>query len=335
MPTPPARILIADDEPLFLKTTGELLTKAGYECRCVADAPAALQLLAREHVDLILSDLNMPGNLGLELLHEGRSKWPEVPLIVITGVPSLPTAVESLRLGIADYLLKPVSYRDLLSAVRRALGEYPGRPRGEAAESDSSRESAARFPEIVGECAQLSELGEIIERVSRIDTNILITGESGTGKEIVARAIHRHSRRAALRFQVIDCTTIPENLFESVLFGHAQGSFTGALRDAPGAAADSAAGAASAAFCSAAGRSDSSIHVERARAKARSITFRSSRTLPGQGYCRIRSSASGVNPRSFFPVSLLNRSRKYAANSSTSWLRFRKGGTTISTTLHA
>jgi len=234
MPTPPARILIADDEPLFLKTTGELLTKAGYECRCVADAPAALQLLAREHVDLILSDLNMPGNLGLELLHEGRSKWPEVPLIVITGVPSLPTAVESLRLGIADYLLKPVSYRDLLSAVRRALGEYPGRPRGEAAESDSSRESAARFPEIVGECAQLSELGEIIERVSRIDTNILITGESGTGKEIVARAIHRHSRRAALRFQVIDCTTIPENLFESVLFGHAQGSFTGALRDAPG-----------------------------------------------------------------------------------------------------
>jgi DNA-binding NtrC family response regulator len=234
MPTPWARILIADDEPLFLKTTGELLTKAGYECRCVADAPAALALLARERFDLILSDLNMPGNLRLELLCEGRSKWPDVPLIVITGVPSLPTAIESLRLGIADYLLKPVSYRDLLSAIRRTLGD-PGEPSlGSPPDGGLPREPASRFPEIVGDCAQLREVGEVIERISRIDTNLLITGESGTGKEIVARTIHRHSRRAARRFQVIDCTTIPESLFESVLFGHAQGSFTGALRDEPG-----------------------------------------------------------------------------------------------------
>ena len=125
MPIPLARILIADDEPLFLKTTGELLTKAGYECRCVSDATAALEALARERFDLVLSDLNMPGNLRLELLHHGRTQWPEMPLIVITGVPSLPTAIESLRLGIADYLLKPVSYRDLLSSIRRTLGEQP------------------------------------------------------------------------------------------------------------------------------------------------------------------------------------------------------------------
>ena len=109
---PTARILVADDEPLFLRTTAELLRKAGYECACATDGNAALQILAREPFDLIISDLNMPGNLKLELLREGRQQWPEIPLIVITGAPSLPTAIESIRLGIADYLLKPVKLED-------------------------------------------------------------------------------------------------------------------------------------------------------------------------------------------------------------------------------
>ena len=218
----------------FLKTTGELLTKAGYECRCVSDARAALEALGREPFDLVLSDLNMPGNLRLELLRQGRTQWPDVPLIVITGVPSLPTAIESLRLGIADYLLKPVSYRDLLSSIRRTLGERPGPPSRCRTATASGGNRLAAFPEIVGDSPQMLEVFEIVDRVARTDTNILITGESGTGKEIVARTIHQHSRRAARRFLVIDCTTIPENLFESVLFGHAQGAFTGAVRDEPG-----------------------------------------------------------------------------------------------------
>lgn len=234
MTTSLARILIADDEPLFLQTTGKLLTKAGYACHCVADAHSALDALTNERFDLILSDLNMPGNLQLELLSEGRSKWPEVPLIVITGVPSLPTAIESLRLGIADYLLKPVSYRDLLAAISRTLGERSQPAAASPSVERPSRESAGETPTIVGDCAQMREVVELIERVSQTDTNILITGESGTGKEIVARTIHRHSRRAARRFQVIDCTAVPETLFESVLFGHAEGSFTGAVRDEPG-----------------------------------------------------------------------------------------------------
>lgn len=228
------KILIADDEPLFLKTTGELLAKAGYECVCVADAGAALDALGRDRFDLVLSDLNMPGNAQLELLREGRSQWPDVPLIVITGVPSLPTAIESLRLGIADYLLKPVSYRDLLSSIRRTLERSAERPAGESRTDQQRRELARRFPDIVGDSPRMLELFDILDRVARTDTNILITGESGTGKEVVARTIHRHSRRAAQPFLVLDCTTIPENLFESVLFGHAQGAFTGALRDEPG-----------------------------------------------------------------------------------------------------
>ena len=117
------RILIADDEPLYLRTTGELLRRAGYECECVPDANSALEKLRRESFDLILSDLNMPGNLKLELLQQGRGQWPHIPLIVITGVPSLPTAIESVRLGIADYLLKPVKYEHLLASVRRVLAQ--------------------------------------------------------------------------------------------------------------------------------------------------------------------------------------------------------------------
>lgn len=227
----PARILIADDEPLFLRTTAELLRKAGYECVCAPTGDAALEALEREPFDLVLSDLNMPGNLKLELLHQGRTKWPDIPLIVITGAPSLPTAIQSVRLGIADYLLKPVKYKDLLSSVRRALAQREHRPTPREIAAD---ESVHRVPEIVGESPAMQELLEIIERVAATDANILITGESGTGKEVVAHAIHRGSRRAERAFQVIDCTAIPETLFESVLFGHARGAFTGAVQDQPG-----------------------------------------------------------------------------------------------------
>lgn len=115
------RILIVDDEPLFLKTTGQLLSKEGADCETAADADSALQSLERSDFDLILTDLNMPGNLRWELLKAGRQRWSHVPMIVITGVPTLPSAIESLRLGVVDYLLKPVGYPELLASVRRAL----------------------------------------------------------------------------------------------------------------------------------------------------------------------------------------------------------------------
>jgi two-component system, NtrC family, response regulator AtoC len=228
------KILIADDEPLFLQTTGELLRKDGYDCLCVGDAHAARDALSREHFDLVLSDLNMPGNVSLEFLRDGRANWPDVPLIVVTGVPSLPSAVESLRLGITDYLLKPVRYRDLLASIRRALGKRHADRSDATPDSSARRESANRFPQMIGQSARMLEIYDLIDRVARTDTNILITGESGTGKEIVAQTIHQHSHRAAHGFQIIDCTAIPETLFESILFGHARGAFTNAVRDEPG-----------------------------------------------------------------------------------------------------
>jgi two-component system response regulator HydG len=165
-------------------------------------------------------------------LHEGRHQWPQIPLIVITGAPSLPTAIESVRLGITDYLLKPVKYDDLLSSVRRAL---TGRTQHSLRERKPTGEAVrTNFPEIVGESPAIQELFEILDRVSATDANVLITGESGTGKEVVAQAIHRCSHRVESHFQVIDCTSIPDTLFESVLFGHAKGAFTGAVKDQAG-----------------------------------------------------------------------------------------------------
>ena len=228
------RILIADDEPLYLRTTGQLLRKAGYECECVPDANAALDKLRSESFDLILSDLNMPGNLKLELLKQGRAQWPDIPLIVITGVPSLPTAIESVRLGIADYLLKPVKFEDLLASVSRVLAQPAISIADPTAVQPDVEALSSKFPEIIGRSEPMMEVLEIVDRVAQTDTNVLITGESGTGKEVIAQAIHQHSRRCDHNFQIIDCTAIPESLFESVLFGHAKGSFTGAVKDQDG-----------------------------------------------------------------------------------------------------
>jgi two-component system response regulator HydG len=229
----PKRILIADDEPLYLRTTAALLRKAGYECECVSNSQDAIQSLHRSSFDLILSDLNMPGNFKLELLREGRSQWPHIPLIVVTGVPSLPTAIEGVRLGIVDYLLKPVKFEDLLTSIDRVLSQAK-RQRERSELPADRRELAEKFPEVVCNSEPMLDVLEIIDRVAQTDTNILITGESGTGKEVIAQAIHRNSHRRDHPFQIIDCTAVPEALFESVLFGHAKGAFTGAFKDQDG-----------------------------------------------------------------------------------------------------
>ncbi|GAA4453895.1 sigma-54 dependent transcriptional regulator [Novipirellula rosea] len=227
------RILIADDEPLYRDTTAELLREEGYECICVENADDAIGLLLEHSFDLILSDLNMPGNLKLELLKEGRSKYSHIPMIVVTGVPSVPTAIESVRLGIADYLLKPVKFEELLMAVQRAL-LHPSAPPTPEMELASQTERRGKFPKIIGDSPAMTELLDIVNRVAASNTNVLITGESGTGKEVVASAIHNQSARRDHAFQIIDCTAIPDALFESVLFGHVKGSFTGAIKDQKG-----------------------------------------------------------------------------------------------------
>ncbi|HAW29190.1 MAG TPA: sigma-54-dependent Fis family transcriptional regulator, partial [Planctomycetaceae bacterium] len=148
--SPQHRILIADDEPLYLRTTGELLRKSGYDCVCVPNAQQALEALQTQPFDLILSDLNMPGNFKLELLRAGRSNWSHIPLIVVTGVPSIPSAIESIRLGITDYLLKPVKFEDLLSSVRRAISSTAKTPPPATTEDREPFNLSDRYPEIIG-----------------------------------------------------------------------------------------------------------------------------------------------------------------------------------------
>ena len=142
------RILIVDDEPLFLQTTYQLLQKEGAVCQTAVDAATALAALEKQEFDLILTDLNMPGNLRWELLQAGRQQWAHVPMIVITGVPSLPSAIESLRLGVTDYLLKPVAFPELLASIRRALAARSDKGRSESP-TDSGLPTAVQVTEIL------------------------------------------------------------------------------------------------------------------------------------------------------------------------------------------
>lgn len=218
------RILLADDEPLYLNTTANLLRRAGYECSTAVDAYEAKAILSKESIDLLIVDLNMPGNMELELLHEGRRDFPEIPMIVATGAPSLPSAIDSVRLKMADYLLKPVKFEELISSIRKAI-PIDGAVRGGQKESRH---------ELLGESPPMLNVCELIGRAGATDVGVLVTGETGTGKELVAQAVHRASRRCEAPFVTIDCTAIPESLFESVLFGHAKGAFTGAIAEQPG-----------------------------------------------------------------------------------------------------
>jgi DNA-binding NtrC family response regulator len=227
------RILIADDEPLYRQTTDELLRKVGFDCVCVSNGDDAIAALNSQYFDLVLSDLSMPGNFKMELLKEHSKRRSGTPIIVITGVPSLPTAIESIRLGITDYLLKPVKFEDLLVSVRAAL-EKAQRHRdvvGIDIVEHSTSKPTSPSNSMLGKSRPMLELFEIIDRLAQSDSNVLITGESGTGKEEVAQTIHRTSERRGGLFQVIDCTAIPESLFESTLFGHKKGAFTGATHD--------------------------------------------------------------------------------------------------------
>ncbi|MFM8327148.1 MAG: sigma-54-dependent transcriptional regulator, partial [Pirellulaceae bacterium] len=216
-------LLLADDEPLFGKTTAKYLEARGFQVRYVVDGFGAKDALANGGVDLIIADLDMPGNRQLELIQACRSALPDIPFIVVTGRPSLPSAIEGIRLGVHDYFLKPLELEDLLHSIRRAL---PAK-----SEPVSSKQS---FDEILGLSPAVSELKSLAMKVAKSNASVLIRGESGTGKELLARGIHNHSRRSQGPFVIVDCTSIPEALFESTLFGHVKGAFTGAISDRDG-----------------------------------------------------------------------------------------------------
>jgi DNA-binding NtrC family response regulator len=226
------RILIVDDEQIIRESLSFVLKKEGYAVDEASNGIEAIEKQEAEPYDLVVTDIEMPGLRGIDLLDKISKRTPETLVVVVTAFGSLETAIAALRRGAYDYVLKPVDFDDMLHRVRKLLDH-----RRLARENSLLRQELHRtydFDRIIGQSPSMKKVFEIIRRVATSDGTVLIAGKSGTGKEIVARAIHVNSKRATMRFVAINCGAIVDTLFESELFGHKKGSFTGATSDKDG-----------------------------------------------------------------------------------------------------
>ena len=219
-------ILIVDDEKSMRDFLKILLTKEGYEVIVAGDGNQALTALGKNRVDLVISDIRMPGMGGLELLAKVKDEADDIPVIMITAFASPNDAVQAMKSGAYDYISKPFNVDEIKSVIYTATNRT---------ESTLKLQQAAElFPEIIGESKEMQKIFDMINRIAPTPANVLIYGESGTGKELVAQAIHKRSKVDAHPFVPITCSAIPEELMESELFGHVKGSFTGAINDKTG-----------------------------------------------------------------------------------------------------
>jgi len=222
----PISVVLVDDDAELRDVVEMGLKRAGMKIRTLGAAPDAFALLATEDADCLVTDLGLPGMHGFELIERVVSNIPELPVIVLTGTATLPTAVSSMRAGAYDFLSKPLDLAALIQAVKRASERK--RLRAEVTRLRRVVRNARQFDALVGASAAMQQVYSTIEQVAATDATVLITGQSGTGKEMVARALHDKSARRAGPFVAVDCASIPENLIESELFGHARGAFTDA-----------------------------------------------------------------------------------------------------------
>lgn len=221
-----ANILIIDDDEAIRDSCSQVLKRQGYTVRTARDGEEGLRFFKTEFFHVVLLDLKLPGLDGMEILTKIKEETPETPVIIITGFASIESAVEAMRRGAFDYLAKPFSPEGLRVITKKALGS-----RKIILENLYLRkelEAKTEFDTVVGKSKALKEVLDIVRRVSPTESTVLITGESGTGKELIAREIHNHSPRNNGPFVAVDCGALVETLFESELFGHVRGSFTGA-----------------------------------------------------------------------------------------------------------
>jgi two-component system response regulator HydG len=229
------RIVLIDDDGEMRTMVTEFLSRGGFEVTAFPLATKAFEYLKAtsdneghlESVDTILCDVQMPEMDGIELVERMRKLAPEVPVILITAFGSIESAIEATRVGAFDYIVKPFKLGDLEVRILRAVQIRRLKIENQVLRSEVQKSVATG--KLIGKSKSMHAVFDLIERVSKATANVLITGESGTGKEIVARAIHESGARAEKAFVAINCTAIPENLLESELFGHAKGSFTGAI----------------------------------------------------------------------------------------------------------
>ena len=222
-----ANILVVDDEVNIRGALVTMLQKKGHDVRGVGTGEDALERLAIASAELVITDLKMPGMGGMEFLRRLKDKWPDTEVVVMTAYGSIDTAVEAMRVGAYDYLTKPIDRERLPIVVDKALERYALTT--ENKQLRDRLETRTRFDQMVGESEPMQRVYNLVDMVAESAVTVLLTGESGTGKELVARAIHHKSTRANGPFVTLNCGALPENLFESELFGYEKGAFTGAM----------------------------------------------------------------------------------------------------------
>jgi len=223
-------ILVVDDDPYMRTSLTDCLVSGGWTVETAVDGVDALEKFRAGAYEMVITDVRMPKMGGLELLRGLKSRAPETPVIVITAYGTVNTAVEAMKQGAADFIMKPFSLDDLEVVVRNVLerGLQPDALRADAQEPAGAARTAQR--PIVTEDARMAELLEFLQNIAKSRSSVLIHGESGTGKELLARFIHHHSPRRNQPFVAVNCAAIPHTLLESEMFGYEKGAFTGAAQ---------------------------------------------------------------------------------------------------------
>ncbi len=226
MPHPPISVLAADDEDQYIQVLQTVLGSEGFSIRTAGDGVEAINLLQSHSFDLVLLDVRMPRVDGIEVLKYIRDHFLDMPVIMLTGVNDLKTAVECMKIGATNYLSKPYSTAELMTVIDHALERRRLILENKALKSELSRHASSN--QMVGSSSAWLEMLSMAHRVAPTDSAVLIQGASGTGKELVASFIHKNSLRKEKPFIALNCSSIPESLIESELFGHEKGAFTDA-----------------------------------------------------------------------------------------------------------
>ena len=227
--SPPSDVtlLLVDDEETFRKLTAKELQRVGYDVATAGSLDEARRLLARQQFHLVLLDVRLPDGNGLDLLQEIREAAPATEIVMLTAFGTVQEAILALKQGAHDFLTKPCKLDELEAVLANALQKQVLQRGNVALRRDLARLAGENF---IGQASQIRELLNLLSRVAETDSTVLIRGESGVGKELVARAVHRLSRRADQPFVVVDCASLHESLLQSELFGHEKGAYTDAIR---------------------------------------------------------------------------------------------------------
>ncbi len=221
------RLLIVEDEDTLCESLKRVFLRERYEVEVAGSAEAALGVIGEGHYSLIISDIILPGMNGIELLKLIKQRMPDQLVVIMTAYASLETAIESLRAGAYDYVVKPIIHEEIKQIVKNALSQKALKTENILLRKQLEREYD--FSRIIGESPAIKKIISEVRKFADAKSNVLLLGETGTGKELIARAIHFNSKRTDKPFVPINCSAIPENLLESELFGHVKGAFTGAI----------------------------------------------------------------------------------------------------------